>query len=251
MPHTLSPGYRHGLKNILKSLLHRAGYSLVRDDLNWQSPSGSDHILKQVIGDPATPPLIFDIGANNGRTTTRFKRLFPSASIYAFEPVDTTFSELARNTGHLTDVRSYLLAIGSDEGVSRIYLRENNEWNSLVPQINDYLREQNRPFVEVPRTTIDRFIETNSITHIDILKIDTEGYEIEVLKGARSAFDAGLIGAVYLEVGFDRTQLQHSFYLDVLETMDRLGFRFRGFFELSFENGARLDFANALFTRNT
>lgn len=256
---------RGRLRDYLDGLLQRAGYSLVHDSVNWQSTRGLDlrlaDLLQAVSAKPAASedaaassaqsalPVIFDVGANIGRTTSRLKARLPSSRLYCFEPVPATFAELVGNVGRLEGVRPYNLALGADEGTSRIYLRENSEWNSLVPEINDYLRERDCQFVEVDRTTIDHFSQREGIDRIDLLKIDTEGYEREVLRGAAGMIAAGKIGAIYLETGFDRQQLQHSYYLDLLQQLDRDGFRFCGFFEMSIDSGNQLDFANALFVR--
>jgi FkbM family methyltransferase len=244
---------RHGIRGLFNDLLKRRGYSLVHDSVNWQSTRGLDHRLLSVLardlpGSGRT--VIFDVGANSGTTARRLKTSFPDAQIYCFEPVTETFNQLVGNLKDLRGITPCNLALGADEGTSRIYLRENSEWNSLVPEINDYLRDHQHPFTDVQRTTIDLFSAQHGIERIDLLKIDTEGYEKEVLQGAQQSLGAGLVRAIYLEVGFDRQQLQHSFYLDLLEQMDRLGFRFSGFFEMSIDIENRLDFANALFIRS-
>ncbi len=53
--------------------------------------------------------------------------------------------------------------------------------------------------IEVPATTVDRFLQERAIRHVDLMKIDVEGLEMSVLEGAKDALDAGRIGMVQFE----------------------------------------------------
>ena len=238
------------LKRFLKRLFATTGY-----EYNCLSTSHLDYVLKQTLPEltpaPANPrvPTIFDVGANIGQMTHRLRGVAPTARLYSFEPVSATYEQLVANVEGLDGISCHKIALGERDGSDRIYLRDESQWNSLVPAINAVLREENRQFVPVEVQTLDSFTIANSIDQIDLLKIDTEGYEVEVLNGARRLFEEGRIGAVLLEVGFDPEQLQHSYYLDIFRRLDPFGFRFRGLFDLSYDAQGRLDFANALFQR--
>lgn len=243
------------LKRFLKRLFAVTGYAIVRHEYNCLSTSHLDYVLKQTLPEltpaPANPrfPTIFDVGANIGQMTHRLRGVAPTARLYSFEPVSATYEQLVANVEGLDGISCHKIALGERDGSDRIYLRDESQWNSLVPAINAVLREENRQFVPVEVQTLDSFTIANSIDQIDLLKIDTEGYELEVLNGARRLFEEGRIGAVLLEVGFDPEQLQHSYYLDIFRRLDQFGFRFRGLFDLSYDAQGRLDFANALFQR--
>ena len=251
MPSLLPGKIRSVVKDGIKTLLRHSGYTIIRNEQRHTSAEHLDFILKQFLSESLPAPLIFDVGANVGMTATRFKKLFPESRLYCFEPVPSTCSALSSNLSKLKNVSVYNLALGASEEVRQIFLREDTQWNSLVPEINEYLRQQDCQAVEVTVSTIDSFIEANSIQKIDLLKIDTEGYETEVLKGAKCAFERGAIDAILLEVGFDRSQLQHSYYLDVFRHLEERGFCFKGLFEMSFCGRNNIDFANALFYRGT
>ena len=238
-------------KNRIRSLLNRCGYTVVKNDYNCSSLTRLDFVLKQALGKDGTSLVLFDVGANIGLTTIHFRSLFPQARIYCFEAVPDTCLSLASNLNQMEHVSWYNLGLGSSEQVCRVYLREDNQWNSLVPAINEYLGQDDGAAVDVVVTTIDRFMAKYAIDRIDLLKIDTEGYEMEVLKGAKGAFDRGVVQAVLLEVGFDRTQLQHSYYLDLFRYLDECGFRFQGLYQVSFDQRNNIDFANALFYKGS
>jgi hypothetical protein len=84
--------------------------------------------------------------------------------------------------------------------------------------------------------TVDHFCEEHQIRRIDILKSDTEGYDLEVLNGARGMLQSGSVRLVYFEVNFaDKFVGQGSFgqQYDLLETC---GFRFVSFYEMFRQN---------------
>lgn len=70
--------------------------------------------------------------------------------------------------------------------------------------------------------TIDNYCRTTTFRHIDLLKIDTEGYELDVLEGAAETS----VSAVLFEAGFDRANPGNSFFTDVAEFLADRSFRF-------------------------
>jgi hypothetical protein len=66
--------------------------------------------------------------------------------------------------------------------------------------------EKKFPVLKIPSTTLDSYIKMKKITHIDMMKIDVEGAEYKVLKGARDLLEKGKIGLLLLEIS-DKTKL--------------------------------------------
>jgi Methyltransferase FkbM domain len=96
---------------------------------------------------------------------------------------------------------------------------------------------------------IDSFCESHHINHIDILKIDVEGYELEVLRGAKSYLDKNLIRFIYSEVSFDKYRKVQQYFGEINELLLVHGFRLYGFYEIQRYRDARegVAFCNALF----
>ena len=89
-------------------------------------------------------------------------------------------------------------------------------------------------------STVDAYCKEKGIARIDLLKIDTEGYELPVLRGARNTD----VRAILCEVGFSRDNDRNTFIGDVLEFLT--SYRFHGLYDVThYEKGS---FANALFT---
>ncbi len=99
-------------------------------------------------------------------------------------------------------------------------------------------------------TTVDDFVASHAIEMVDLLKIDTEGYDLKVLEGAEATIRRGGIRIVYAEVGF----LGSTRHVTLPAMMDHLiprGFAFLGLYEQyrDWKDPSRLHYANAMFTR--
>ncbi len=126
-------------------------------------------------------PTIFDLGANIGVATLYFKTLYPNSKIYAFEPVPETFELLKKNMSNLWGVEIFPYAVGSEEEITISY----SEAGDVLSRKNGNLKKN----VAVKSISIKKFIEENKINHIDMLKIDIEGSEIEVLRDLKDNFN--------------------------------------------------------------
>lgn len=188
----------------------------------------------------------FDIGANVGQTVKKLKNYYPASKIYAFEPVENTFRELIANTAQYKDVVPRQLAMGSLKAHIELFHQSASQLNSLSPYINksDISGKQKSEVVIV--STVDSFAEENHISHIHFLKTDTEGFEIEVLRGASKLLANSSIDFVYVEVGFAEEDLGHVRWLKVVDELKSFDYHFCGLFDISLISGIR-SYANALF----
>ena len=112
---------------------------------------------------------IFDAGANLGIFSIYVAVKYPDSIIYAFEPTPTTFSALKENVKYYPNIKVFNYALGEAEGNSSIIVMPNSGSNHI-----------GEGGIPVKIKTID---STNF--KIDFLKIDVEGYEANVLNGAK------------------------------------------------------------------
>jgi len=156
---------------------------------------------------------IFDVGANRGQSIKFFTSIFPNTRIYAFEPSASTFESLKTQSksvkGH--EIFIYQIGLGSVEAKLNFFESPLSETSTFVlPEENSkYLRFKNRILLQNPEnafktvltrvSTVDRFCQENSIARIDIMKIDVEGFELEVLLGAQGMLVNGKISVIQLE----------------------------------------------------
>jgi FkbM family methyltransferase len=190
------------------------------------------------------PRVVFDIGANVGQTAIGFSKWFPRAEIHSFEPVPDNYRKLVETARSLPGVRTYPWACGANVGTFAMNLGDDSERHTLAAR-------SGAGTVDVQVTTVDAFCEEHQIQRIDLLKSDTEGFETEVLSGARNMLARGAIRAIYVEVGVNG-QTYHTPFADVLAMLKPAGFDFSGFYE-PFRCGARKEvvwFCNALFVKS-
>jgi len=175
--------------------------------------------------------VFFDVGANIGQTARAIRKRFATAAIYSFEPVSKTFSKLKANTAK-QDVRCYQLAFGSENMEMEIYVDRDNQgsdMNSLRNRNGASQENQVKETIKIQR--LDDFCKLNSIDHIDYLKIDTEGYDLEVLKGAIAYLVNQSISFIEVEVGMNPENKYHVEFGAVKEFLERHDYRIFGIYE--------------------
>jgi FkbM family methyltransferase len=153
---------------------------------------------------PAGGLVVFDVGSNVGDWSVAMldlceDRNLVDCRLYAFEPVSSTFSAYSSRIGEHRlkgTVTSERMAMSVKEGRAKVtVLRDNAGTNSLhrIPT------EQSDQVEEVTLTTIDSYCGKHGIARIHLLKIDTEGHDMEVLRGAIGMISSGNIGVIQFE----------------------------------------------------
>ena len=173
-------------------------------------------------------PIIFDVGANQGQSILRFKKLFPKSLIHAFEPIDKEFNNLKKIFEGDSSIILNNFAIGDKEEEKDFYITANTG-NSSFNKLNldtewikirskQYNTSQEGYTKEIKKTkikTLDNYCRNNNISKIDLLKIDTQGYEDKVLEGADEILKNNNIYAVEIELMFDRVYERYLNFLDI------------------------------------
>lgn len=197
---------------------------------------------------------IFDVGANLGQSTESFLTHAPNAHVYAFEPATENFERLVSNTRHLPNVTCVQSAVGHEPCTMTLFHNSGSEIHSLVSHgrgAGALLEERTDLGCEtVDVTSVDRFIDEHGIAHVDLLKTDTEGFDANVLRGARESIRRGMIDFVYAEVAFDPADTHHTRFVDLFDEAARGGLQLLGLYEVvHWQRPSRIGFCNALFTR--
>lgn len=140
-------------------------------------------------------PTIMDVGANIGIYTVWAQRLYRPQAIYSYEASPRTFAYLQDNVARLIDQKvtkasSFNRAMASSPG-QKLILHQSTRVSGIstlldkskVDWIGKASASQQLETHEVATSTVSAEIEANGIAAVDILKIDVEGYFLEVLKG--------------------------------------------------------------------
>jgi len=157
--------------------------------------------------------IIFDIGANVGLATLSFSRILsPNGKIFSFEPNSHIRTKLLANIklNKLDNVKveKYALQENPLVSTSDFYIRraihDSGHYNYGISTLEKY-PDYNIKKEIVQTTTIDRYVKENNISHIDFIKIDTEGADSRVLLGSKNTIKTNKPIIVYeYSTMFDR-----------------------------------------------
>ena len=156
-------------------------------------------------------PLVLDVGACKGEFTAALLEAIPKAKAILFEPTKTNARKLLERFHDNPRVKILECALGNLEGDGVFHRYAESETNSLLNLLSaTSVSEQYHVRVE----TIDGVLRRNvSIGKLDLIKIDTQGTDLRVLKGAEKA---------------NRTTSSRNFYRsDLYPPLPRAGFLFR------------------------
>jgi FkbM family methyltransferase len=198
--------------------LYRAGFDV---QLRKNIPFGVSWELDAfgLMGHPTKQVTLFDIGANVGQTAQGLVRVFPNSKIYSFEPVPGTFAKMQRNTAGLPQVECVNMAMGAEPGQA-VMTSDRDGLNTIL---TDGVASDSTVAIEVG--SVDDFCAARGIQRIDLLKIDTEGFETFVLKGANEMLTKGKVDFVVAECDFVlRPDQPHGNFFEMHDMLAPLGF---------------------------
>lgn len=235
------------MKKYGKSLLKKLGYTTYRND---SLPTGLSWPLDiSRLNGNRNLQTIFDVGANVGHATREFSDLFPGAQIFSFEPEAKNFSQLQNAAASLPAVRCFHKALGSEDTTCELHLQAHSEWHSLLPE-NNQPQSEGAAVQTITVQKLDTFCRENGVEHIDLLKTDTEGFDLDVLRGGEKQLREGKISFVFSEVGFSEQDKQHSFFPAILQFLTTNGFEFYDLYEhehVRRKGSSHGSYCNALF----
>jgi len=231
------------MKNVIRKVARKFGYEIARTkevSVGFHKHSDLKRLLAHV-----SKPLILDIGANAGQTVEEMKALFPESSIHSFEPSPKTFQNLASNVKGLSGVKLNNFGIGSTQSESTLLENTSSVMTSFLEMDKDGWGDISRRTV-VRVETLDAYCETNQINRINILKTDTQGYDLHVLKGAQRLFEANAVDLVLIEITFSRQYKDAASFDEIWSILMENGFRLVSFYNMKHRNGVA-DWCDAIF----
>ena len=222
-------------------------------------------IIKLINSKFSKPIIVFDVGAHYGETIRLFSKKLKIDKIYSFEASPQNFQVLKRKiTKNLLD-KVEICNLGLGDKTSKSYINQAIESSSsTINEINQdskYLKKKlqilnikNKDVfyhkIPIQISTIDLFIEKHNIKNIDLLKIDTEGFEFNILKGATKYIQR--INLIYFEHHYDDMIIKNYKFGDIHNLLKDKGFKmikkskmiFRKSFEYVYENQKNRNFDN-------
>jgi FkbM family methyltransferase len=177
---------------------------------------------------PKEKDIVVDIGAHIGRyTIISSKRIGPNGKVVAIEADPANFEMLNRNVNlnKLTNVTSLNYAVYSNQTKLKLYLPGKQSGFTIYNTIMVNRGKHQGKFIEVSGNTLDNLLEQNKINFANInwIKIDVEGAEFEVLKGAQNVLSKSNDIAILIEI--HNSQNGTNLYRPIIEFLNRYNFR--------------------------
>ncbi len=194
---------------------------------------------------------VVDVGANRGQFALVARRRFPRATIHACEPQPAVARTLTALFADDAAVHVYTVALGASTGERELHVTRADDSSSLLPPTE----QQTRAFpgtdevarIRVPVARLDALLPAARITRPCLLKIDVQGSELDVLRGAEGTLQA--VDQLYVECSFVEFYAGQALASDVIAYLRERGFRLAGFSHPTYDaSGACLQ-ADLLFER--
>jgi len=185
-----------GLKGIVRAAFRAAGLEVRRTS---REPGRDAFADMRRLCRAAGPAVLFDVGANEGQTVTHFRAAFPDALIHAFEPGAAAFAALQRRHALTPGVTLNNVALGARKESREFIESDQTVMSSFLETGPDgFGTERSRRTLEVQ--TLDGYCAAAGVTRVDVLKLDTQGFDLEVLRGGLGLVARGAVPLVLLEV---------------------------------------------------
>lgn len=190
--------------------------------------------------------VVMDVGANVGQSVIALRSRFPAARIIAFEPDRRALARLepvCAKVGATVEP----IAVGASDGEVVFYEYWQSEMSSVLPPGADgWSRPKSSR--SVASVTLDTYCRNNGIGAIDVLKIDVQGADGSVLKGASDLLKRRAIGFIRSELTFSNLYSGADDPLSLLGLARSHGYQIVSFYELNYRNN-RLGWADVVLAK--
>lgn len=202
---------------------------------------------------PDSVQVIFDVGANIGQTSEKYKKYFSEAKLHCFEPSKETFSKLRDKFENTDSVITNMQGIANENCKSILSINRKSGTNSLFPTVDgveiyldsNLIEKIGEESVEV--TTLDDYCLENNIDMIDILKMDIQGSELLALQGASKILKEQRIKIIFCEIWFIEFYKGAPFFYEIYAFLQKNNFRMNDFYNLVYDKNGMLKWGDAIF----
>ena len=234
-----------GVAAFLKGLFNLTGLEVTR---------ASRNPIRTLLGLNQLPiRSVIDVGANTGQFARHISQFFPQARLYCFEPLAEPFAELQRWAATQSDrVRAFNVALGAEAGEAQMFRHvEHSASSSLLAttEVCNQLYPQTRAqdIVPVKLTTLDAALGGETLQPEILVKLDTQGYERQVIRGATETFKQAR--AVIVEANLYRLYDHQPSFIELAVMLDELGFRYAGNLEQTCSPTGEVVYVDAVFLK--
>ncbi len=205
----------------IKNLIRQFEFGYHAQALNIEQ-SGESEILTSALsylGEKSNPLIVFDVGANKGDFIHEALKLNYGIAIHSFEPqtylanaLNERFKAIS-NTNNLHEVFIRSFGLSHKNGEFDLFKSsKDNVLASTISKVGDSFSEKIERPERIELMRGDDYCISNNIETIDYLKVDTEGSELEVIKGFKSLIENRLIRMIQFEYGVNTSLASNTLY---------------------------------------
>jgi FkbM family methyltransferase len=193
---------------------------------------------------------VLDVGANKGQFALFARSRFPNARILSFEPLPRPVAKFERVFRQDPRIKIIRAAVSKNRGTLTMHVTEHDDSSSALGVGNAQREIFNTREVdqcEVPCGPLSDFVAEGDLGSRNLLKIDVQGLELEVLRGAEPLLDQ--FAAIYCEVSFIELYVGQPLASEIIVFLAGHGFRLTGTYNTSLSAKGQPVQADMMFIR--
>jgi FkbM family methyltransferase len=207
-----------------------------------------DNIILQEI--KKTNPLFLDIGAGQAESINRFKKILPNSIIHSFEPVEERIDIITnwlKTFPHNNNIILNHCAMGDKIEEKTFYVNDKTKASSFLKLNEKNTVDRLKKQIKINVNTVDNYVKQNNINHIDYLKIDTQGYEEQVLKGSIETLKSGKVNYIEVEIILSDYYEKTTNFYDMEKILLPLNYRLYHIQDVISKDGGQVEQLDALY----
>ena len=212
---------------MFKTILKKIFYNLNLDVRKLTVDSNPAHQLLKCLNYHQID-MVFDVGANSGQFASQLFTVGYKGQIFSYEPLPEAHRQLEKNARNTENWTVYpRISIGESEGNVEINVAANSVSSSVLPMLDAHLdaAKESKYLGKIisQMTTLDNIIEHIQVRDRNFfIKIDTQGYEWQVLNGANHALS--MAKGVLCELSLIPLYEGQHLWLEIIDRLNKMGF---------------------------
>ena len=196
---------------------------------------------------------VIDVGAHHGQFALFARHRFPHAQLFCFEPLPDAQQILRQVFTQAAQIEFFEVALGPDKTVAQaMHVSRLDDSSSLLPITRRYTTAfpgtEEATSISVPVTRLDDVLADPAPARPCLLKIDVQGYELEVLRGGEQTLRG--VDEVFVECSFVELYTGQALAGELIAHLWSRGFKLTGVFGIKRDIAGRCLQADVLFERS-